>query len=227
MKENQMLSMRGAKRMTSLEIAEVTGKQHKDVMRAIRNMESAWEKECGRKFALTSQPVEMPNGGVRMTPCYNLTKLECLYIATKFNDEARARLVLRWEELERTHPKQYILDGRLLEAKDVIKLKCDELRREEIEEENAPSDGCLTATEIASLFNMTVKQLNKLLKDEGIQSFKKGSYCLTPSYENQGLAQYRYYHYYSLKGEKRERPYMVWTKDGCQMIAELIARIYY
>ena len=33
-------------------------------------------------------------------PCYQLTKTECLYIATKFNDEARARLVLRWEELE-------------------------------------------------------------------------------------------------------------------------------
>ena len=33
-------------------------------------------------------------------PCYVLTKTECLYIATKFNDEARARLVLRWQELE-------------------------------------------------------------------------------------------------------------------------------
>lgn len=31
---------------------------------------------------------------------YELTKTECLYIATKFNDEQRAKLVLRWEELE-------------------------------------------------------------------------------------------------------------------------------
>jgi phage regulator Rha-like protein len=30
--------------MTSLEIAEVTGKQHKNLMRDIRNMEPAWEK---------------------------------------------------------------------------------------------------------------------------------------------------------------------------------------
>ena len=42
-------------RMTSLQIAEVTGKRHKDVMRAIRNMESAWQNVCGRKFTLTSQ----------------------------------------------------------------------------------------------------------------------------------------------------------------------------
>ena len=86
--------------MTSLEIAELTGKQHKDVMRAIRKMEPAWEKTCGRKFALTSRIIEQPNGGTREVPCYSLTKTECLYIATKFNDEARAKLVLRWEELE-------------------------------------------------------------------------------------------------------------------------------
>ena len=42
-------------RMTSIEIAEVTGKQHKDVMKAIRKMEPAWEKTCGRNFALTSR----------------------------------------------------------------------------------------------------------------------------------------------------------------------------
>ena len=34
----------GAGRMTSLEIAQVTGKMHKDVMKAIRNMEPAWLK---------------------------------------------------------------------------------------------------------------------------------------------------------------------------------------
>ena len=38
--------------MTSLEIAEVTGRNHKDVMRSIREMEEAWVKVNGRKFAL-------------------------------------------------------------------------------------------------------------------------------------------------------------------------------
>ena len=91
--------------MTSLEIAQVTGKQHKDVLKAIRNMEPAWEKTCGRKFALTSRTVVQPNGGTRDVACFSLTKTECLYIATKFNDEARAKLVIRWEELEREQVK--------------------------------------------------------------------------------------------------------------------------
>ena len=90
-------------RMTSLQIAEVTGKQHKDIMRAIRKMEPAWQNVCERNFTLTSREVEQPKGGTRETPCYSLTKEECLYIATKFNDEARAKLIKRWRELEEKH----------------------------------------------------------------------------------------------------------------------------
>ena len=86
--------------MTSLEIAEVTGKPHSDLLKSIRNMEESWEKVCGGKFSLTSRKVKQPNGGTREVPCYELTKRECLYIATKFTDEARAKLILRWEELE-------------------------------------------------------------------------------------------------------------------------------
>ena len=71
--------------MTSLEIAELTGKQHKDVLKAIRNMEPAWEKVTERKFALSAYK----DVTGRTLPCYSLTKTECLYIATKFNDEAR------------------------------------------------------------------------------------------------------------------------------------------
>ncbi|MBO4611944.1 MAG: Rha family transcriptional regulator [Bacteroidaceae bacterium] len=40
--------------MTSLEVAELTGKQHKHVMEAIRKMEPAWTKICGSNFRLTS-----------------------------------------------------------------------------------------------------------------------------------------------------------------------------
>ena len=74
--------------MTSLEIAELTGKQHFHVMEAIRKMEPAWKKVCKSNFRLTSRTIVQPNGGTREVPCYQLTKTECLYIATKFNDEA-------------------------------------------------------------------------------------------------------------------------------------------
>ena len=86
--------------MTSLEIAEVTGKNHFDVLKAIRKIEPAWEKVRKSKFTCSFRISELPNGGKKENPYYVLTKTECLYVATKFNDEARARLVIRWEQLE-------------------------------------------------------------------------------------------------------------------------------
>ena len=87
--------------MSSLEIAKLTGKPHNDVMKAIRKMEPAWEKVHEGKFSLMYREVEIGNGAKRQDPYYELTKTECLYVATKFNDEARAKLVIRWEELEK------------------------------------------------------------------------------------------------------------------------------
>ena len=106
----QIVNINKVQTITSLEIAELTGKQHKDVLKAIRNMEPSWEKVCGRNFALTSRTIVQPNGGTREVPCYSLTKTECLYIATKFNDEARAKLVLRWEELEMAEVRRKMSD---------------------------------------------------------------------------------------------------------------------
>ena len=91
--------------MTSLEIAEATGKRHSDVLEAIRNMESAWAKVAQRKFPLGSYK----DANNQSRPCYILNKTECLYVATKFNDEARAKLVLRWEELENKVRKSEIV----------------------------------------------------------------------------------------------------------------------
>jgi len=65
-------------------------------MRDIRNMEAAWEKVNGTKFGL----VDYRDSKGELRPCYSLSKMECLYIATKFNDEARAKLVIRWQQLE-------------------------------------------------------------------------------------------------------------------------------
>ena len=83
--------------MSSLEIAKLTGKPHNDVLKAIRAMEPAWEKVNGGNFSR----VEYKDAKGEMRPCFELTKTECLYVATKFNDEARAKLVIRWEELEK------------------------------------------------------------------------------------------------------------------------------
>ena len=80
--------------MTSLEIAEVTGKQHQHVMRDIR--------------AILSQGVDASNFGLtsytdksnRQSPCYALTKKGCLILASGYDALLREKIINRWEELE-------------------------------------------------------------------------------------------------------------------------------
>lgn len=82
--------------ITSLEISEYTGKNHKELLRSIRSMEPSWEKVTERKFALS----EYTDVTGRKLPLYEFDKVEYMYIISKFNDEIRAILVKRWYELE-------------------------------------------------------------------------------------------------------------------------------
>ena len=199
--------------MTSLEIAQVTGKQHKDVLKAIRNMEPAWMKVNGRKFAL----VEYRDQKGELRPCYQLTKTECLYIATKFNDEARAKLVLRWEELERANALNEKLEMRnekfLPSPKEILRL-ADEIIGEGLRMLNEGAEDTLTATQVAKTFNMTVNDFNAVVRDMGIQYRRDGHWNISDDLEGRDLVRLRTHVSYSLKGKKKIKTYMTWTIAG-------------
>ena len=155
----QLININKEQTMTSLEIAELTGKNHFDLMRAIRKMEPAWEKVNGCKFAL----VEYQDRKGEYRPCYQLTKTECLYIATKFNDEARARLVLRWQELETEEVRRKMSEVRCLpEPKEILRL-ADEIIGDGLRMLNEEAEDTLTATQVAKTFNMTTSDFNAVL----------------------------------------------------------------
>ncbi len=118
---NEISTIVDGDRMTSLQIAEITGKPHNDVMKAIRKMEPAWQKVQGGNFSLMQEEIEINNGGHKMRPYYSLNKEECLYIATKFNDEARAKLIRRWKELEEQHQKPSVPQNYLEALKSLVK----------------------------------------------------------------------------------------------------------
>ena len=63
----------GVPTTTSLKVAEVFGKQHKDVLKSIRNLEIPADLSQ-RNFTLTSTKVRQPNGGSRTIPMYNITR---------------------------------------------------------------------------------------------------------------------------------------------------------
>ena len=206
--------------MTSLEIAELTGKNHFDVMRAIRKMEPAWVKVNGCKFALVTYKDQ--KGELR--PCYQLTKTECLYIATKFNDEARAKLVLRWEELERDVRCKMAdvgcdaSDAQLIHHPQTVLALADKIIGSALSELNAEAEDTLTATQVAKTFNMTVYDFNAVLRDMGIQYRRGGHWNISDDLADRGLTALRTHVSYSLKGKKKIRTYMTWTLDGLRYL---------
>ena len=210
----------GEQLMTSLEIAQLTGKQHKHVMEAIRKMDPKWESVAGSNFRLGSY--EDANGQYR--PCYLLTKTECLFIATKFNDEARARLVLRWEELEREkvistqRPKEI----RLLACDEEVLDEADDILGEELAKLNRDSRFCYTPTEIGKPFGLDGRDLNSFLADRNIIRWARGQWRLTQKYLHRELTEDRYRYVHGKDGRRKLESSLVWTEKGRQFVLDMI-----
>lgn len=85
-------------KMSSIEIAELTGKQHAHVMRDIRNLleQGVHESNFGLMFKIT----KLGNGAERKDPYYELTKKGCLILASGYDAKLREKIIDRWEELE-------------------------------------------------------------------------------------------------------------------------------
>ena len=234
--------------MSSLEIAELTGKPHNDVMKAIRAMESSWEKVSQGKFSLSSRKVQQPNGGVREYPCYELTKTECLYVATKFNDEARAKLVLRWEELEQKQRAQMLqlpdftdpAEAAMAWAKEYREKKVLAIENKKLEEENIQlaaenqelkhdknyldlimrSKALLTISQIAQDYGMSGKALNKKLADMGIQYSINGQWILYARYKDCGYVSSRSIDITRADGRPDVVLHTEWTQAGRKFLYE-------
>lgn len=201
---NEISTIVDGERMTSLQIAEITGKPHADVMKAIRKMEPAWSKINEGNFSL----VEYKDKKGETRPCYSLNKEECLYIATKFNDEARAKLIKRWKELEEQSkpsvPQNYLEALKSLvkseEEKQQLALENRKQQQEilTISKENMElgnkitemlpkvsyydqilqSNATMTVTQIAQDYGMSAIKLNLLLSDMKIQHKMRGQWIL-------------------------------------------------
>jgi phage antirepressor YoqD-like protein len=224
--------------MTSLQIAEVTGKRHSDVLEAIRNMEPAWEKVAQRRFPLGSYK----DSNNQSRPCYYLNKRECLYIATKFNDEARAKLILRWEELENANHKNVLAlpdftnpaeaarawaeqyESRMLEAKRADEAEQQVLQLAAEVEKMQPkvsyydmilnNKSTVLVTQIAQDYGMSAKAFNKTLNELGVQRKVNDQWILYASYLGQGYVQSKPVDITHNDGSKSVKYNTEWTQKG-------------
>ena len=127
------------KGMTSLEIADVTGKQHAHVMRDIRNLLSQGVAESN--FGLGSYTDA--NGQER--PLFNLTPKGCLILASGYDAVLREKIIDRLEYLENEKkaiqtPQTYLeaLEALVASEKEKERLRIEsEQQKKQIEQKDA------------------------------------------------------------------------------------------
>ena len=230
--------------MSSLEIAKLTGKPHNDVLKAIRAMEPAWDKVNGGNISR----VEYKDAKGEMRPAFELTKTECLYVATKFNDEARAKLVIRWEELEQkaraqmlhlpdfTNPAEAARAwAQEYEQKQVLAIENKRLEGENIqlaiENQELKNDknyldlimrskALLTVSQIAQDYGMSGKAMNKQLAQMGIQYSINGQWILYAKYKDCGYVSSRSIDITRADGRPDVVLHTEWTQAGRKFLYE-------
>lgn len=84
--------------MSSREIAELTGKEHKNVLADIRKMLAELGKAAA-EFSATAK-IAGPNGSTRTVDVLKLPKRETLILVSGYNVQMRAKIIDRWQELE-------------------------------------------------------------------------------------------------------------------------------
>lgn len=165
-------------RMSSLEIAEVTGKEHKNVLRDIRNLLEQGVNE------LNFELVDYKDKKGEIRPMYSLTKKGCLILASGYDALLREKIIDRWEELEKKEQEKNQAPTTYLEALKALvaseeekeRLRLESKKKDEDIERMKPKEGyfdALVDRNLLTNFRDTAKELglgqkqfiNLLLRD--------------------------------------------------------------
>jgi Rha family phage regulatory protein len=159
--------------LTSLEIAEITGKEHKNVMRDIEDeIDKLGEEISQLIFEQSSYTSERG----REYKCYNLTRDGVLQLGARYDAKIRFTIIQKMNKLENKFKLPTTLSGALYLAAD--QAKTIEEQTEVIEilntkiTEDAPKVEFATALE-HSKDTILVRELAKMLKQHDILTGEK------------------------------------------------------
>lgn len=232
--------------MTSVEIAEVTGKMHKHVLRDIRNLLGQGVSETN--FGLSSYQQQQPNGGVKEVTMYELTPKGCLILASGYDPVLRERIVNKLEEYQQkerakmlqlpdfTNPAEAARAwAQEYEQKTVLALENKRLEEENVqlaaENQELKNDrnyldlimrsrALLTISQIAQDYGMSGKALNKKLSEMGIQYSINGQWILYAKYKDCGYVSSRSIDITRADGRPDVVLHTEWTQAGRKFLYE-------
>lgn len=151
-------------------IAEITGKQHRNVMQDIRSLVEQLNGEAELKFQL-SYYVDVNN---KQQPMYELTRKEALLLASGYNAVLRLKIIDKLEEFTNAKPRTHleVLDAEraLLIANEKAKAL---LLEANIKIEEDKSKVVFADSVIGSSNSILVRQFAKDLCDDGFEIGEK------------------------------------------------------
>lgn len=219
--------------MTSLEIAEVTGKRHDSILRDIRNILS--QGVDAHNFVETYY-TDKSN---RQQKCYTLTKKGCLILASGYDVILREKIINRWEELETKERNQYqvpqsFAEALMLAAKQQEQIEEQQRQLEANSKEIVELNGAIaemepkvtyvdmilasketvTTTQIAQDYGQSAKAFNVLLRNFGVQHKVGGQWVLYAKHLPFGYVQSDTFPIVHKNGTNGTVMHTKWTQKG-------------
>lgn len=211
--------------INSIEIAELTGKRHSDVLRDIRILVEQLGNQNERNFALVNY--EDSKGEKR--PCYVLTKKGSLCLAAGYDAGLRMKIIDRWEQLEKERMDKIIMMPNFsnpAEAARAWALEYEAKQQALLEAKDAKDNvkrlihdtKTYTATQVAKELGMcSAQELNNILESKKIQYKQNGTWLLYAKYSELG--------YVSIKQMELDNGHIVydrrWTGKGRDFLLKL------
>jgi Rha family phage regulatory protein len=161
----------GAPTMSSLQIAEITGKDHTNVLRDIRNT----LEQAG--IGLSKFESSYLNSQNKAQPCFILPRRECDLVVSGYSVKYRLAIIDRWHELEAkqaVNPAQFLNDPAAMRSMLLGYTEKVLALQEEVAvlapkaaglDRIAGTDGTLTITESAKSLGLPPKSLFTWLAD--------------------------------------------------------------
>lgn len=225
---------------TSLIVAQVFGKEHKNVLRDIETL------SCSNGFRLLNfehTPYVHPQNG-QTYKMYTMTKDGFSFLVMGYTGAKAGEFKERFiNEFNRREALLKDDDYILMRSQQILQKRVENLQAENkrLEQQNAlqeeqlrqsapkveycdkvlSSKGYLTINMIAACLGISDIKLNKFLCQWGIQYKESGVYYLYSKYRNKGFTVHKPHAYTDSLGNIKTKQHMYWTETGKKFILEL------
>ena len=224
----------------SLTVAEVFGKEHKNVLSDIRKQ----SEYAGREFAaLNFKPGSYLDKNNQTRPKICLTEEAFTLVAMSYNTKESVRMKVKFiqefkrmrESLSVLHAPSYMILDPIKRAEKWIE---EETKRKVLEQQVAESKpkvtyydeilsskGVLTITQIAKDYGMSGQALNELLHNNGVQYKQSGQWLLYRKHQDSGYTKSETRPFKHKNGDTGTRLHTKWTQKGRLFIHNLLSKL--